>query len=116
MNMKKIVKALTSKGYRIKTGFGEAGPYVKAHTNKGTLFALVPIDDESDDDFADFVMAEIDTANGLLVPVPRRMPEPLTFSEEERLFGGPTWEAVTPREARRRMGKDTIGYEGEFYG
>ena len=116
MNTQKIVARLTGRGYKIRTGFGEAGPYVKAHTNKGILFALVPIDDESDDDFADFVMAEIDTANGVMVPVARQPAEGLTWSEEESLFGGPTWEAVTPREARRRMGKDTIGYEGEFYG
>lgn len=67
MNIEKILTRARLAGFNCKVGMSDAGPTVtiKVPTKDLSICGLVPIDDESDDRFADYLIAEAEEARWL---------------------------------------------------
>ena len=61
MNVEKIINRITNAGLLCMGGFSDGGPTIKVKIPKEnrTVVGLVPIDDKSDDRFADFLISEV---------------------------------------------------------
>jgi len=65
MNYKTIEDKIVKAGfYNYKRGFDEGGPKIGIRVGKKSVWGYLPIDDESDEEFADFMIGEANKLKG----------------------------------------------------